>query len=119
MRASLQISRLILSAALALPGTAALADPLYAVTLLGGTGSSASDINRWGDVVGNITSGGVTHGFVNAGGTYTDLGTLGGTNTNANAINDYGQIVGGSDKHIPLSEMSRALATISCATDAR
>jgi MYXO-CTERM domain-containing protein len=97
MRASSHIFRLILSAALALAGTAALADPLYAITLLGGTGSSASDINRWGDVVGTITSGDVTHGFVNAGGTYTDLGTLGGTNSTARGINDYGQIVGGSD----------------------
>jgi len=97
MRASSHILRPILSAALALPGAAALADPLYAITLLGGTGSSASDINRWGDVVGNITSGDVTHGFLNAGGTYTDLGTLGGTNSNARGINDYGQIVGGSD----------------------
>jgi probable HAF family extracellular repeat protein len=97
MRTSSQISRLILSAVLALPGAAAMADPLYSVTLLGGTGSAASDINRWGDVVGSITSGGVTHGFLNAGGTYTDLGTLGGTNSNANAINDAGQIVGGSD----------------------
>jgi probable HAF family extracellular repeat protein len=95
MRAS--ISRLILSAVIALPGTAAVADPLYAVTLLGGTGSTATDINRWGDVVGNINSAGVTHGFLNAGGIYTDLGTLGGTNSNANGINDYGQIVGGSD----------------------
>jgi probable HAF family extracellular repeat protein len=97
MRASSHIFRLILSAALALSGAAALADPLYSVTLLGGTGSSASDINRWGDVVGSITSAGVTHGFLNAGGTYTDLGTLGGTNSNARGINDYGQIVGGSD----------------------
>lgn len=97
MLASSHIFRLILSAALALAGTAALADPLYSITLLGGTGSSASDINRWGDVVGNITSGDVTHGFVNAGGTYTDLGTLGGANSNARGINDSGQIVGGSD----------------------
>ena len=97
MRASSHIFRLILSAALALAGTAALADPLYSITLLGGTGSSASDINRWGDVVGNITSGDVTHGFLNAGGTYTDLGTLGGANSNARGINDAGQIVGGSD----------------------
>jgi probable HAF family extracellular repeat protein len=97
MRASSHIFRLILSAALVLPGAAALADPLYSITLLGGTGSSASDINRWGDVVGSITSAGVTHGFVNAGGTYTELGTLGGTNSNAHGINDYGQIVGGAD----------------------
>jgi len=97
MLASSHIFRLILSAALALAGTAALADPLYSITLLGGTGSSASDINRWGDVVGNITSGDVTHGFLNAGGTYTDLGTLGGANSNARGIHDSGQIVGGSD----------------------
>jgi probable HAF family extracellular repeat protein len=97
MRASRHFSRLILSAALALPAAAAMADPLYAVSLLGGTGSAANDINRWGDVVGSITGGGVTHGFLNAGGTYTDLGTLGGPNSNAHAINDYGQIVGGSD----------------------
>ena len=97
MRASSHVLRLILSAVLALSGAAAVADPLYSITLLGGTGSSASDINRWGDVVGNITSGDVTHGFVNAAGTYTDLGTLGGTNSNAHGINDSGQIVGGSD----------------------
>lgn len=97
MRASSPIFRLILSAALALPGAAALAGPLYAITLLGGTGSAASDINRRGDVVGNVTSAGATHGFLSAGGTYTDLGTLGGTNSNANGINDDGQVVGGAD----------------------
>lgn len=97
MRASSQISRLILSAALALPGAAALADPLYAINLVGGTGSAANGINRWGDVVGNVTGAGVTHGFVNAGGTYTELDTLGGTNSTANGINDAGQIVGGAD----------------------
>jgi probable HAF family extracellular repeat protein len=70
---------------------------LYSLTLLAGTGSSASDINSWGDVVGSVASGSATHAFLNAGGTYTDLGTLGGTNSNANGINDYRQVVGGSD----------------------
>jgi probable HAF family extracellular repeat protein len=97
MRASPRISRLLLSAALILPGAVAVADPLYSLTLLAGPGSSASDINRWGDVVGSAASGGATHAFLNAGGTYSDLGTLGGTNSNANGINDYRQIVGGAD----------------------
>ena len=97
MRTSPHFPRLLLSAALALPGAAAMADPTYTITLLGGTGSSASDINSWGDVVGSVTTGDVTHAFVNAGGVYTDLGTLGGTNSNANGINDNRQIVGGSD----------------------
>ena len=97
MRASSPAFRLVLSAALALPGAMACADPLFSLTLLAGSGSSATDINRWGDVVGNIDAAGATHGFLNAGGTYTDLGTLGGTNSNANGINDAGQIVGGSD----------------------
>jgi probable HAF family extracellular repeat protein len=97
MRTSFAISRLILSAALALPGAAAIADPLYSVTLVGGTGSSASDINSWGDVVGSAAGGGASHGFSWIGGTYADLGTLGGTTSNANGINDARQIVGGSD----------------------
>jgi probable HAF family extracellular repeat protein len=96
MRAS-SISRLILSAALALPGAAALADPLYSLTLVGGTGSSSSGINSWGDVVGTADSGSATHAFAYIGGTYADLGTLGGTNSNAHGINDLRQIVGGSD----------------------
>ena len=86
----------LLAALLALPGAAALADPLYTLTLLGGSGSTATDINRWGDVVGSAAGGG-THGFAWLGGKYVDLGTLGGTNSNANGINDAGQIVGGSD----------------------
>jgi probable HAF family extracellular repeat protein len=93
----MSLSRLILSAALALPGAAALADPLYAVTLLGGTGSTATGINRWGDVVGNADSGGATHGFAYLSGKYVDLGTLGGTGSNAHGINDDGQIVGGAN----------------------
>ena len=97
MRTSPHFPRLLLSMALALPGAAAMADPLYNITLLGGTGSSASDINSWGDVVGSAMTGAATHAFVHAGGVYTDLGTLGGTNSNANGINDKRQIVGGAD----------------------
>ena len=93
MRTPFPIFRLILSAILTLPGATALADPLYTLTLLGGTGSTATGINRWGDVVGNTG----TRGFAWLGGKYVDLGTLGGANSTANGINDARQIVGGSD----------------------
>ena len=90
-------SRLLLAAALAVPGAAALADPLYNVTVVAGAGSAATDINRYGDVVGSFTTGGNTHGFAWIGGGFADLGTFGGLNSVANAINDYGQVVGGAN----------------------
>jgi probable HAF family extracellular repeat protein len=90
-------SRLLLAAALAAPGAAALADPLYNVTVVAGVGSAATDINRYGDVVGSIASGGNTHAFATIGGSFADLGTFGGLNSVANAINDYGQVVGGAN----------------------
>jgi probable HAF family extracellular repeat protein len=90
------LSKLLLVAALAAPGAAALADPLYNVTVVAGLGSSAADINRYGDVVGRIASGGGTHAFAYTGGVFADLGTLGGLNSFANAINDHGQVVGGA-----------------------
>jgi probable HAF family extracellular repeat protein len=95
MRLSL-LSRLIFAAALAVPGAAALADPVYNVTVVAGAGSSAADINRYGDVVGSFTSGGNTHAFAYTSGGFTDLGTLGGLSSFANAINDAGQVVGGA-----------------------
>jgi probable HAF family extracellular repeat protein len=88
------LSRFIFAAALAVPGAAALADPLYNVTVVGGLGSTATDINRYGDVVGSITSGGTTNGFVYTSSGYAVLGTLGGLNSVANAINDDGLVVG-------------------------
>jgi probable HAF family extracellular repeat protein len=90
------LSRLIFAAALAVPGAAALADPLYNITVVGGLGSTANDINRYGDVVGSVTSGGLTRAFAYTGSSYAELGTLGGLNSFANAINDYGQVVGGA-----------------------
>lgn len=93
-RLSRHLSQLILSALLAVPCGAVLADPVYAVTVIGGAGSSAAGINGAGDVVGQFTSGGNTHAFVVADGGFADLGTLGGLNSAANAINDSGQVVG-------------------------
>lgn len=87
-------SRILLAAALALPGAAALADPLYNITVVAGVGSTAADINRYGDVVGSYSTGGNTHAFAWIGGGFADLGTLGGLNSSANAINDYRQVVG-------------------------
>lgn len=90
------LTRLLFAAALAVPGAAALADPMYNVTVVAGLGSSAADINRYGDVVGSFTSAGNTHAFAYTGGGFADLGTLGGLNSFANAINDVGQVVGGA-----------------------
>jgi hypothetical protein len=102
MRTPFPLSRLILYAILALPGAAALADPLYTLTLLGGTGSTATGINRWGDVVGNTGSGGAARGFgwlgfLSTGAGLVDLNTVvdpasGWMITDASGINDAAQI---------------------------
>lgn len=87
---------LLLGSAIALPGAAAVADPLYTITLLGDAGSAAAGINSAGTVVGSFAGGGATHAFVYGSAGFTDLGTLGGANSHANGINDAGQIVGGA-----------------------
>ncbi|HTH48404.1 MAG TPA: immunoglobulin domain-containing protein, partial [Candidatus Limnocylindria bacterium] len=67
---------------------------------LGGTSSSAYDLNATDQVVGtSTTASGEAHAFVWQGGVMTDLNTLlpsgsGWVLTRANAINDLGQIVG-------------------------
>lgn len=90
------LPQLLFAAALSVPGAAALADPVYNVTVIGGAGSSSADINRWGDVVGQYTTAGATHGFVYTSSGLTDIGTFGGLNSYAYAINDHGQVVGGA-----------------------
>jgi probable HAF family extracellular repeat protein len=59
--------------------------------------SSASRINKSGEIVGgSSTAGGFIHAFSWKNGTMTDLGTLGGNDSSANDINDSGEIVGNS-----------------------
>jgi probable HAF family extracellular repeat protein len=78
-------------AALAGPGAAA---PYYAVTVIGGAGSAAYDVNLRGDVVGGLAAGDTTHAFLYSGSTLSDLGTGGGTGSLARHVNDSGQVVG-------------------------
>lgn len=81
--------------------SAVQADPLpdpprYALTVVGGAGSVAYDVNIAGDVVGDVTVGGGNRGFLYAGGALVDIGTGTGTGTwsSARHVNDVGQVVG-------------------------
>jgi probable HAF family extracellular repeat protein len=90
-------SRFLLSlfavAALAAPLLAS-ADPRYAVTIVGGAGSHAVDLNNLGQVAGWASTGSATRGFVYTNGVLTDIGTFGGADSWASSINDLGQVVG-------------------------
>ena len=63
---------------------------------LGGTSSSARDINDLGQVVGESQIAGDTemHAFLFTNGEMKDLGTLGGTMSTACGINNKGEVVG-------------------------
>ena len=79
---------------------AVTASSYFAVDLgtLGGSISSAVDVNESGQVVGSsTTASGETHAFswTQAGG-MVDLGTLGGPTSSATAVNDEGRVVGAS-----------------------
>jgi len=77
------------------PGDEITISPLY-LGALGGSWSSAYDINERGEIVGwATTADGFLHAFLWQGGTMTDLGTLdGGNMSSALAINNRGQVVG-------------------------
>jgi len=86
-------SILLLAAILSAP-LLAQAGALYTVTVIGGAGSAAYDVNESGQVVGQLNAGGIYTGFFYDGTTLTDLGTLGGTGSLAYRLNDSGTLVG-------------------------
>lgn len=83
----------LLSAALAAPG-AVLAAPLYNLTVIGGAGSVAKDINASGQLVGYQNNGADFHAFFYDGTTVTDLSPVVGAGSVAQRLNDSGTIVG-------------------------
>lgn len=92
-----QCFRFINAALCALP-LAAAAAPQYSITVLGGAGSAALDINLSGQVVGHHVNGsGEQRAFIHSGLALLDLGTLGGATSSATALNNSGQVVGVAD----------------------
>lgn len=82
---------------------------------LGGTSSSAADVNAAGWIVGQsrLATGTSMHAFLWRSGTMSDLGTLGGASSRAEAINANGQVVGTSqtstgDPHATLFNLGPA-----------
>ena len=74
--------------------------------LLGGTTSSARDINDAGNIVGSReTLTGKTHAFFLSGGIMSDIGTLpGGDTSRANGINDLNQVVGSANLYNSITD---------------
>ena len=89
--------RFITAALCALP-LAAAAAPQYSITVLGGAGSAAADMNLSGQVVGHYLNGsGDQRAFFHSGIALLELGTLGGATSSAAALNNSGQVVGVAD----------------------
>jgi probable HAF family extracellular repeat protein len=89
------IALVMLLAAAAATHAGAIPDPpRYALTVVGGPGSLAYDVNLRGDVVGRLAVGGTDHAFLYAGGVLADLGTGGADAAAARHVNDSGQVVG-------------------------
>lgn len=79
--------------------SSAQAHPLYHVTVIGGAGSEAYNLNNLGQVVGRIDAGGgVRHAFLHNGSTLSDLGALASGSSGAYGINDSGVVVGSYDE---------------------
>ena len=96
MRRAAAMHNLLITILLATHATAYAAEgPFIPIDLgtLGGSQSSASDVNTSGQVVG--ASNGRAFLWTQAGG-MIDLGTLGGSYSAARALNANGQVVGGS-----------------------
>jgi probable HAF family extracellular repeat protein len=97
MRAHQQLSTLLLLALFGAP-LAAGADPRYALTVLAGAGSAATDINNAGQVAGRLHDGAAgQRGFLYSAGTVAEVGTFGGATSTAYRINARGQLVGAAD----------------------
>lgn len=96
MKSSTLLFCVMLSVALVAP-LQAWAAPLYQVTVIGGAGSAASDVNNAGQVVGTLAAGAGSHAFFFDGSNLADLGTFGGASSSANGLNDNGTVVGWAD----------------------
>lgn len=96
MKSSTLLFCAMLSAALLAP-LQARAAPLYQITVIGGAGSAAYDLNNAGQVVGTLAAGAGSHAFFFDGSNLADLGTFGGASSSANGLNDNGTVVGWAD----------------------